>query len=213
MNSPYEILGLHKECSDRDITKAYRNLSKIHHPDVGGNPEVFAQISLAVEVLRDPTRRKLFDERGIFMTDSSSMLNSNAISKFNELVSQWILASLQQEQDINISNFLNQNIQHARNNIQEADKNINNMISKLERRLKQVTVKGERNIVGEQIASKLNEFNNAKIANARESIVLGIIAEECAKYSSIEDAIQNRVMFGNFGNTTTSTGYVNFNSF
>ena len=36
----YEILGVNVDASYEEIRKAYRNLQKIHHPDVAG-PEVF----------------------------------------------------------------------------------------------------------------------------------------------------------------------------
>lgn len=41
--------------------QSYRALAKIHHPDKGGNPNQFARIQHAYEVLSDPKRRQVYD--------------------------------------------------------------------------------------------------------------------------------------------------------
>ena len=33
MNDPYQILGVTRDASDREIKKAYRDLSRKYHPD------------------------------------------------------------------------------------------------------------------------------------------------------------------------------------
>lgn len=60
----YEALGVSKDASAADIKKAYRKLAIKHHPDKGGDPEVFKEISRAYEVLSDPEKRKTYDEYG-----------------------------------------------------------------------------------------------------------------------------------------------------
>ncbi|CAN0475713.1 unnamed protein product, partial [Scytosiphon promiscuus] len=35
-----------------------------NHPDKGGDPEVFKEITMAYEVLSDPEKRKLYDKYG-----------------------------------------------------------------------------------------------------------------------------------------------------
>jgi len=32
-NTPYQLLGVNKQATERELKKAYRNLSKKHHPD------------------------------------------------------------------------------------------------------------------------------------------------------------------------------------
>lgn len=58
----YEILGLNKDADAKQIKKSFRDLSKIHHPDKGGNEEEFKRIVKAYEILSDPKRRKAYDE-------------------------------------------------------------------------------------------------------------------------------------------------------
>ncbi len=58
----YEELELSSDCTPEDIKHQYRTLAKKHHPDLGGDAEVFKRIKFAYEVLSDPIRRKQYDE-------------------------------------------------------------------------------------------------------------------------------------------------------
>ena len=60
----YDILGVSKTASDSEIKQAYKKLAKEHHPDRGGDTEKFAQINAAYDVLKDPTKRKEYDNNG-----------------------------------------------------------------------------------------------------------------------------------------------------
>jgi len=63
----YETLGVPRDASNEDIRKAYRKLAREHHPDVNKDPgadDRFKEISEAYEVLRDPDKRKRYDQLG-----------------------------------------------------------------------------------------------------------------------------------------------------
>jgi DnaJ homolog subfamily A member 2 len=60
----YELLGLEKSCTNQQIKKAFRQKAREAHPDKGGDPEVFKQISEAYEVLKDAEKRELYDKYG-----------------------------------------------------------------------------------------------------------------------------------------------------
>merc|ERR1719159_2071492 len=53
-----------KNASDNDIKKAFRKLAIKHHPDKGGDPETFKEITRAHEVLSDPDKRRMYDQGG-----------------------------------------------------------------------------------------------------------------------------------------------------
>jgi len=57
----YEKLGVRQSASTEDIKKAFRKLAFKHHPDAGGNEEVFKGISEAYETLSDDAKRKEYD--------------------------------------------------------------------------------------------------------------------------------------------------------
>ena len=51
MESLYEVLGIERNASDRDLRTAYRRLALEHHPDKGGDPVRFQLIVTAYEAL------------------------------------------------------------------------------------------------------------------------------------------------------------------
>jgi len=60
----YKLLEVEKTASQADIKKAYRKLAVKHHPDKGGDPEFFKEITSAYEVLSDSDKRARYDQGG-----------------------------------------------------------------------------------------------------------------------------------------------------
>jgi DnaJ-class molecular chaperone len=60
----YNILGVSRSADVSDIRTAYKQLAREHHPDKGGDPEKFKELSQAHEILSDPQRRKMYDMTG-----------------------------------------------------------------------------------------------------------------------------------------------------
>ena len=64
----YQILGIAKDATDKEIKSAYRQLSKKFHPDKNpGNEDAhqkFIEVGEAYEVLSDPQKRQTFDQFG-----------------------------------------------------------------------------------------------------------------------------------------------------
>lgn len=57
-------MGVEKDAGENDIKKAYRKLALKAHPDKGGDPETFKNLTTAYEVLSDPEKRKVYDQHG-----------------------------------------------------------------------------------------------------------------------------------------------------
>ncbi|WP_018086864.1 DnaJ C-terminal domain-containing protein [Desulfurispora thermophila] len=67
----YQILGVERGASDKEIKAAYRKLARQYHPDLFTDPkekqqaeEKFKQINEAYEVLSDPEKRAKYDRLG-----------------------------------------------------------------------------------------------------------------------------------------------------
>ena len=60
----YKTLNINRDSSQDDIKKAFRTLSKQHHPDKGGNEQTFKEISEAYDTLSNPEKKQRYDTGG-----------------------------------------------------------------------------------------------------------------------------------------------------
>ena len=61
----YNVMGVSKDATAKDIKTAYRRLARKYHPDISKEPnaeEKFKEVGEAYEVLKDPEKRKVFDQ-------------------------------------------------------------------------------------------------------------------------------------------------------
>ncbi len=82
--SHYDTLGVDKNATQKDIKKAYRTLSKKHHPDVGGDDSKFKDVVSAYEIVGDPTKRQNYDalhgSHGFFNRHNNGAGQNNSMS-------------------------------------------------------------------------------------------------------------------------------------
>lgn len=60
----YDVLELQKGASKDEIKRAYRAAAVKHHPDKGGDAEVFKKVAEAYEVLSDDDKKNSYDQFG-----------------------------------------------------------------------------------------------------------------------------------------------------
>lgn len=64
----YKLLGVSRSASKEEIAKAFKKLARKHHPDLNpDDPQAetkFKEFNEAYEVLKDPKKRKLYDQFG-----------------------------------------------------------------------------------------------------------------------------------------------------
>ncbi|QDZ00482.1 J domain-containing protein [Nitratireductor mangrovi] len=65
MRDPYEVLGVPRNASDKDIKSAFRKLAKKYHPDQNpddpGSKDRFSAVNQAYEIVGDAEKRAAFD--------------------------------------------------------------------------------------------------------------------------------------------------------
>lgn len=83
----YEALGINRNANEEEIRKAYRRKAKENHPDSGGKGDIdaFHAAQEAYEELKDPNRRRAYDEElrreehpGRFQRTSTSRRSSSS---------------------------------------------------------------------------------------------------------------------------------------
>jgi len=61
----YDILELPTDATPGDIRRAYKRLCIKHHPDKGGERDIFDLVARAYQILSDPRLRQVYDTQGI----------------------------------------------------------------------------------------------------------------------------------------------------
>jgi len=61
MTDYYKILQIEKNATQDQIKQSYKRLAKIHHPDRGGDKEMFQKIQMSYETLSDDKKRSEYD--------------------------------------------------------------------------------------------------------------------------------------------------------
>ena len=70
----YDCMNLPRAATQEQIKKAYRKTALVHHPDKGGDENMFKQLSKAFETLSDPKKRSAYDGQ-LELSNSQDGLN------------------------------------------------------------------------------------------------------------------------------------------
>ena len=60
----YDLLGVSRQASEKELKNAFKKKAMQYHPDKGGDPEKFKQINEAYQNLSDPQKRQMYDQFG-----------------------------------------------------------------------------------------------------------------------------------------------------
>lgn len=194
----YEALGVKKGTSHEDVRKAYRKLSKKHHPDAkDGDAERFTEIKRAHDILIDDERRARYDRTGDV---SEKVPEGNADAELYNFVTQIMLAVLQNNFDVehtdltkNMAGLLGQNKSQA---TQQRDL-FKDHVGKLEKvKLRLVKKEGD-NILGTLLTSQI-QMASGKVDMCNKQIEIIERAEKMlSDYTYTYDSVGRRTEVSN----------------
>lgn len=110
--NPYKELDVDVNATVDQIKQRYRNLAHLHHPDKGGDAEIFKRIKEAYEILINPLRRRKFDLTGEYTEDTT--VNSEALGMISQFLQQVIYGMDPYKDDLVV--ILRNKVQELRSN-------------------------------------------------------------------------------------------------
>ncbi len=195
---PFQTLGVDKDATPEEIKKAYRKLSKKHHPDTNkGSKEshnVFVDISIAFKMLTDPDERKMYDERGYTsdLSDNELKALEGIYSMFSQYVDQQInsmgFGGMMDDPRKMIESKLKINLQQFENLIKQFEEQIVKL-EKFKIKIKKETIKAPKtNLLEKAIDAQIRAMDEQILPNQRNKIIAEIAIEYIQDYEfSFED--------------------------
>lgn len=110
---PYEELGVAKAASPDEIQAAHRKAVKRHHPDRGGDGSRFDRIQRAFAILRDPEKRRTFDETGALSEEPASSREQRSVAAARAAIMAVVLG----QHDLVHTDVLTNALLHVRSQI------------------------------------------------------------------------------------------------
>jgi curved DNA-binding protein CbpA len=165
--NPYTELDVPVNASLEAIKQRYRTLAQIHHPDKGGDEELFKRIKLAYEILSDPIRRKQYDTTG---DASKTNIRDEAVANIVEILLKNVY-SFNNEQD-DLINMIEYDIRDLINLINADIFRVNADVQKLEKVLNRIRKKVEgENFLNSIITNQIS-LKKVDLANFQKRIIV-----------------------------------------
>lgn len=139
MNDPYEALGVPKDASQEEIKRAYKKKAKQNHPDrEGGDTSAMAAVNQAYDLLSDAEKRAKFDKTG--STDKPPTIEERAMQSlakaFDDMLSDEAPSG-------DVVAIIDKGIKLAMRNLEIEIKKIDSYLTRLEKKAKLVSKKGD----------------------------------------------------------------------
>lgn len=90
----YRLLGVNRNADEKTIRQAFRQLSRQHHPDKGGQEEMMKSLNKAIETLLDPDKRANYEptndnQRDLNVDFLRLNIGSRLSDQFKAKIGQW----------------------------------------------------------------------------------------------------------------------------
>lgn len=132
----YKILGLESTATIEEIKTKFKELSKKHHPDIGGDTQTFGRIVEAYTILSDPDSKDFYDKTGFagnksrFDKEVNKIIRDTFVSLMKSFGEEALTIDLIDEVDTTINDKINQ-FKKINEKNEKVSKLINNVKNKI----------------------------------------------------------------------------------
>ena len=200
----YAILGVRKNASLKSIKAAFKEKAKIHHPDHGGEEKAFTEILTAYRTLRDPEKRKIYDETGeiedSLNNDYAEMVKGLVMlfeSALNSGIGERANVDLIQAMQV----ALTRNIDETTEAEIQINKELKNLIN-LQERIKRKS-EGE-NLFTNILKGKINNKKKTLKSSRHKIKILSMAGKELEEYDCITEIVDIVRYYSVFSPETTT---------
>jgi len=212
MKNPYEELEVENDFTEEKLKSQFRKLAKKCHPDlVKGSTDKFVSLKKAFNILRDPKKRKYYDETGTFFDDmEENKITSNAKENLFKLVEQIIHnpAVMQHYKNMNLIDMINKALNDNRNNIILNIKRLTKECETTRNILERLKYKGTKDDFMKGMIENSIKEREGMLKNMSNSLkIFDIMLEMVKDYDyNFEEAVTfySTNGFSNLNSTTTS---------
>ena len=178
--NPYEELGVSKNATTEEIKQRYRILAQLHHPDKGGDEEIFKRIKLAYEILSDFIRRKEYDSTG--KMDQTRDIRNEALERIAQMLFG-IIPNFNPEQD-NLIQIMMDSVIQNKNEVMSTVNSSNGYLERLNKVLIRITIKtDDENLLLNLVQRQIDNHNQENTEFNRRMEVCDLILDILKDYN------------------------------
>ncbi len=205
--NPYKVLGVGRKVQLPGLKKAFRALSTQHHPDKGGDAEKFKEINTAYQILKNPERRKLYDETGQTSQNKVKTVQERA----HDLLASLFESSLKQgvafDKSQPLMDIMRSSVKENLSKAREAREGLRGGTAALKGLLTRITRDDDQDNVFEKLTKMHIRDNEEKQAKCERDIeAMEYLLEELKHYKSFDEVVRVVRVFSSNFSTPTGTG-------
>ena len=193
----YELLDVARDATPGQIKSAYKKASTKHHPDKGGDSEIFKQVKQAYEILSDPEQRELYDTTGVVSPKRKIDLEEMAMSRILIHIQGWYsLGNL----DIDPIDMVKSHLANELNSVKQKLNNIEQSGEFIRQSRDRITSKKD-NFILAFVDSKVRDLENIKVQAELEKLQIEKANQMIEDFSWKESEEVYRAITFNTGTT------------
>jgi curved DNA-binding protein CbpA len=202
----YAVLGVSRTAGAPQIKTAYRAAAKKCHPDAGGDPVMFQQVSIAYTVLSDPEKRAHYDRTGSVDRAGVENVMAGVAQCFAEMLDQVLTQTKGRMSEVDLAASIKRALSVAHENIMDKISDACLRLEDLEDIQKRLRRRDDEPNVFVDILSKRIQGAAQELAMHKANKVVAERALlELQSYESPVDAMRS-MMGMMYGTASTSTG-------